>query len=106
MATSRLVTRTRFTTIKIPVNNTKGLSLGQGSCIGVKLQLPANTLNTEVANPVPYVYFGDSSEQQFELLAGEVSPTIYCEDLSQVFVRCPAFDEITDVMIEVLIYDE
>jgi len=84
--------KVEFTSIPIPATALlQGVPLGQGKCVGVRLYLNSLVYNTQtntaIANNLKQIYFGDNNEQRHELLAGNYSHIIYCEDLQDVFVR-------------------
>ena len=85
--------KTTFASIPIPASaNVKGIAIGQGECLGVRLYLNTLVLNTqtqtETAANLAQVYYGDSQTQRRELLAGVESRFLPCTDLEQIFVRC------------------
>lgn len=59
---------------------------------------------TEIPNIVTasYFYWGDSQKQFYEVLRGERTAVIFCENLEEVFVRNPFLDTVN---IQVHIYD-
>lgn len=99
---ARQITKTRFATITVPVNN-KGIQLGQGKCKAVVLHLNYCVLNqaTEYQNGGERgggIYYGDQNQQTCELLFNTTSADasgintrsseiIFCNDLSEVWVR-------------------
>lgn len=111
---ARGIYRTQFESVVVPSDNTRGIQIGEGKCIAVILHLNRYIYNypavTEIANTdgvytdlvlgqsgetgrngVLYVYYGDRNKQQRELAAGETSPILFCEDLSEIYVKAPTF---------------
>jgi hypothetical protein len=119
---ARQITKTRFATITVPVND-KGIPLGQGKCKAVVLHLNYYVLNnSDVFQNTDFngsgIYYGDSNQQTCELLfnttsqnAGGIntrsSNIIFCNDLSEVWVRGKISDggEPAGYQLEVIIYE-
>lgn len=82
--------RTKFYTVQVPARaNVKGLPLGTGACRGVIVKINQGVLNnptTQAANELRACYIGDSDAQNWELTT-ELSVSIPCRDLSEIFVR-------------------
>lgn len=82
--------RTKFYTIQVPArSNVKGIPLGSGACRGVIVKINQGVLNdptTQAANQLRACYIGDSDSQNWELTT-ELSVSIPCRDLSEIFVR-------------------
>lgn len=101
------INHTQFETITIPASaNLAGIPLGQGKCKAVKLLLNNYVLNTETATAVAdaqrVAYYGDRTRQNAELprnVNGLWSPVIFCEDLSDVYVRSNGVETHVQVMI-------
>ncbi len=85
----RGLTKTSFRTIPVAVSQTVGKPIGLGECKAVILRLNNYTRNTTTGavQAVETAYYGDEQTQEFELLRGIDSEIIFCEDLSEVFVR-------------------
>ncbi len=85
----RGIKKTRFFTIPLAVTNETGVEIGIGKCRAVILRLNKYTRNTTsgAVQAVETAYYGDAKSQEFELLSGIDSEILFCEDLSEVFVR-------------------
>jgi len=118
---ARQITKTRFATITVPVND-KGIPLGQGKCKAVVLHLNYYLLNgnqnTQSMSYAGGIYYGDSNQQTCELLFNTInaasnsintrsSNIIFCNDLSEVWVRGKADRDSgqTEYQLEVIIYE-
>ena len=84
------ITDTVFGSKSFEANATNdGVSLGQGKCKAVRLQLPKYDIYTSNVSTDLVVWYGDANQQPFELLqnanntSGEL---IFCNDLSEVFI--------------------
>ena len=78
--------KTQFKTVMVTDTQKVGVPLGEGACYGVRLQLnyyERNSSNQQKA----YIYYGDANSQEVELLGGNITKLIPCDDLSEVFVR-------------------
>lgn len=84
------MTKTRTFYLLVPENNVQGIEIGKGACKGVIIRLNKYKNNTDDASAVLYVYYGDSTAQQYELEQGKESQLILCTDLSQIYVRTPS----------------
>lgn len=86
----------------------KAISVAGGACKAVILQLNKYALNTTDVLKTEYFYFGDALSQNFEVIRGFPSQLIFCENLSQVFLRYPdlvnsvGWEE--NIIIQVLVY--
>ena len=119
---ARQITKTRFATITVPVNN-KGIQLGQGKCKAVVLHLNyylANSINPQTVREAGGIYYGDSNQQTVELLLKtstangnppnintRSSNIIFCNDLSEIWVRGKQNSSggQTEWQLEVIIYE-
>lgn len=121
---ARQITKTRFATITVPVND-KGTPLGQGKCKAVVLHLNFYVLNGSdtqqsggAGDEAGGIYYGDSNQQTCELLLSSTaqattnintrsSNIIFCNDLSEVWVRAKQTKAGTAVsfQLEVIIYE-
>lgn len=118
---ARQITKTRFATITVPVNN-KGIAIGQGKCKAVILHLNFFVLDTsdtlQGTERAGGIYYGDQNQQTCELLQNSTnadarginnrsSNIIFCNDLSEVWVRGkPKFnDVVTPYQLELIIYE-
>lgn len=118
---ARQITKTRFATITVPVND-KGIPLGQGKCKAVVLHLNYFLLNDNEftqndGGTAGGIYYGDSNQQTCELLFNTTPATtlgintrssniIFCNDLSEVWVRGKTTDAgTTPFQLEVIIYE-
>ncbi len=85
----RGITKTRFFTLPVAITLATGAEIGTGKCKAVILRLNKYTRNTTTGavQAVETAYYGDAKSQEFELLSGIDSEIIFCEDLSEVFIR-------------------
>lgn len=99
------ITKTEFKSLPISQTVSEGipLSTAGGKCKAVVLKFNTFARNDTAGLAVvpTYCYYGDSQAQDRELLRGVSSDIIFCDDLSEVFVRNPFAADIT---IQYLIY--
>lgn len=98
----RQIVLTKFTNARLErAMVSTGIEIGRGKCRAVILRLNQYDRNSTNATlqAVEQAYYGDSQSQEFELLRGVDSELIFCNDLSEVFVRAPEACN-----IQVLIY--
>lgn len=95
--------KTSFITKDLPASMSKGMQIGDGKCKAVILRLNEYVLNDTAGtqNAQRQIYYGDESNQRFELLRGKNSEIIFCTDLAQVYVRNPYN---TVAYVEAIIY--
>lgn len=104
--------RSKFYTLSVEANDTRGVPIGTGGCDAVKLSANPYSFNGgTVLNSPLYFYYGDANGQGkiFMVLDrnGNVAYVdtgiIYCQDLSEIFVRFPsAFGHTLEVQVETL----
>jgi len=91
-----LLTETRTITVTVPASGVdKGFPIGQGRCKAVILRLNNYLYNTTTNALTPtnqgLLYYGDSSQQRFELIRSASSDInselIICSDLNQVWIK-------------------
>lgn len=88
----RGITQSHFETVRFNASSLgQGIEIGQGACLAVILRLNRYVFNntTGTENTIRQIYYGDRTRQECELLRGESSEIIFCNDLSEVFIRCP-----------------
>lgn len=96
--------KTQFKSIRVTQTLDRGVPLGEGGCVGVRLQVNQYGRNDNGGTIRDTVYYGDANAQEVELLAGEITKFIPCEDLSEIFVRASLADPNAPVILQVLIY--
>ena len=80
--------------------------LEKGACKAVVLRLNEYVRDTETQTDAPYFYYGDSNEQNIEVLRGINSQVVFCDDLSEVFVRYPVLSgRDAQIVIRVIVYN-
>lgn len=103
------VTKTNYITVPVLANASKGIKLGNGGCKAVVLRLnqyARNTVTDTFGATKACFYIGDANRQEFEVLGGINSQVIFCNDLSEIWVRVPAaVTALGDVNIQVMIYE-
>lgn len=118
--TEHYFTRTRFSSVVVKVDNLQGVPVGMGKCKAIKIrpnQFVINSNNLQAVTVQDRLYYGDSKQQTFEYpltvgadrLAGAnpfASELIYCQDLSEVYLRVPATDGgIAELEVQIMIFD-
>lgn len=94
------ITKTRFAALHIPSNVNQGIPIAsQGKCKAVVLRLNAFELDTDTEITIPAIYYGDAQRQQYELITGINSQIIFCDDLSEVWVRYAGDEEVNGQII-------
>lgn len=81
----------------------KGIPLGQGKCLAVRMYLNSLVNNTQTATATAanlrQIYYGDSDNQPIELIAGTYTHLLYCQDLQDIFVRCNGIANTVQIII-------
>lgn len=94
------ITKSRFIGFNIPSNLNQGIPLAtQGKCKAVVIRLNKFEIDTDTEIAVPAIYYGDAQRQQYELITGINSQIIFCDDLSEVFVRYTGDEEVNGQII-------
>lgn len=100
------LTRTRTFYLIVPENEELGIPIGTGACKGVILRLNTYRYNSKTKSKVEYIYYGDSTAQQYELEIGKESQLILCQDLSEIYARTPVGHWAGEVAeVSVLVYE-
>lgn len=94
------ITKTDTRTIHVKQTLVSGIEIGQGGCKAIKLHLNTRVRNTDNLITATYFYWGDAQKQENEVLRGEDSVYIFCENQEEVFVR-NAFAGVIDIQVTV-----